>query len=393
MAITEFKSALNQVATERGIPVESIIESIKQALISAYKKDFQEQKGKPVPENVALTAQLNPETGEASIFADGKDVTPAGFGRIAAQTAKQVILQKIRESEKENILKEYKEKVGTITSGLIFRIDGNNVIFDLGKSHGVMPPSEKVATEEYKVNQRMKVLIKEIREGQKGTEIVVSRSDPQFIAKLFESEVPEIASGIVVIEQIAREAGSRTKMAVSSRDNKVDPVGSCVGQKGVRVQAVISELYGEKVDIIPFDTNIEKYLAAALSPAKVTNVEIVSEERKEAIVSVPGDQLSLAIGKEGQNARLAFKLTGWKIDIKGAPSIFGITKEKDQDNEEESGKKVVGVWDMDIKERKAQKPQNEGPKNSQDAPNESDESDESELAEKENNSEPQTPQQ
>jgi N utilization substance protein A len=353
MAVTEFKSALNQVATERGISAESVMESIRQALVSAYKKDFQEQSGKDLAEEIAVTATLDPDNGEARIFEDGKDVTPAGFGRIAAQTAKQVILQKIRESEKDVILKEYREKIGTVVTGLIFRAEGSVLVFDLGKAHGVMPPAESVNGEDYRMNQRMKVLIKDIREGPRGTEIIVSRSDPKFIMKLFESEVPEIASGTVVIEAIAREAGSRTKIAVSSKDDKIDPIGSCVGQKGVRVQAVIAELNGEKVDIVPFSVSIEKLIASALSPAKVTEVQIIDMENQAAVVSVPEDQLSLAIGKEGQNVRLAFKLTKWKIDIKGAPSVFGLTQEEKADKDAKSGKKgSIGIWDVDIKERK-----------------------------------------
>lgn len=353
MAVTEFKSALNQVATERGISAESVMESIRQALVSAFKKDFQEQNGKELGEDIAVTAELDPDNGEAKIFEDGKDVTPAGFGRIAAQTAKQVILQKIRESEKEVILKEYREKIGTIVTGLIFRAEGSVLVFDLGKAHGVMPPMESVNGEDYRMNQRMKVLVKDIREGPRGTEIIVSRSDPKFIIKLFESEVPEIASGTVVIEAIAREAGSRTKIAVSSRDDKIDPIGSCVGQKGVRVQAVIAELNGEKVDIVPFSVSIEKLIASALSPAKVTEVQIVDLENQAAVVSVPEDQLSLAIGKEGQNVRLAFKLTKWKIDIKGAPSVFGLTLEERADQGAKEGKRgSIGIWDVDIKERK-----------------------------------------
>lgn len=353
MAVTEFKSALNQVATERGISVESVLESIRQALVSAYRKDYQEQNGTALSEEVAITSQLDPDTGEAKILQDDKDVTPAGFGRIAAQTAKQVILQKIRETEKDMILKEYREKIGTLANGLIFRSEGSILVFDLGKAHGIMPPAEKVASEDYHINQRIKVLIKDIREGPKGTEIIVSRTDPLFISKLFESEVPEIASGTVVIEAVAREAGSRTKIAVSSKDDKVDPIGSCVGQKGVRVQAVIAELSGEKVDIVPFSPNAEKYIAAALSPAKVTEVQIIDAENKVAVVSVPEDQLSLAIGKEGQNVRLAFKLTKWKIDIKGVPSVFGLTQEERAEKDLKEGKKgSVGIWDTDIKERK-----------------------------------------
>ena len=343
MAITEFSAALNQVATERGIPVDSVLESIRIALASAYKRDR-----KDVGEDVEIediTVDLNSDTGEVRILRGKKDVTPAGFGRIAAQTAKQVILQKIRETEKDVILDEYKAKLGSIMSGTVFRIESGVVILDLGKAHGILPQSEQVETEQYRLNQRLKVLIKDIKESSRGTEIIVSRSDPEFIKKLFEQEVPEIASCVVRIEAIAREAGSRTKMAVSSSDEKIDPVGSCVGQKGVRVQSIISEVFGEKIDIIPFSSSLEKFVAASLSPARVTDVELDQDERK-ATVSVPEDQQSLAIGKEGQNARLANKLTKWKIDIKGAPGLFGV----DDKAEEDQDKKVVrGVWDADIK--------------------------------------------
>lgn len=341
MAITEFNAALKQVAVERGIPVESIVESIKLAMASAYRKDY----GGDVGE---IEVDLSVDTGEAKLFKDGKDITPPGFGRIAAQTAKQVILQKIRETEKEVVLDEFRGKMGEIVSGIIFRVENNVVVLDLGKAQGVLPQSEKVHNEEYSVNRRLKVLVKDIRQGSRGPEIIVSRVDPKFVEKLFEQEVPEIASGVVVIEGIAREAGSRTKMAVYSNDERVDPVGSCVGQKGVRVQSIISELRGEKIDIIPYSSVIEKYIASGLSPAKVTYVEVDVDE-KVAEVSVPEDQLSLAIGKEGQNVRLAAKLTKWKIDIKGSAGLFG---EKEGTAQAEEDKKVVGVWDADIKAAK-----------------------------------------
>jgi len=341
MSITEFSAALKQVATERGISEGSVLESISAALSSAYRKDYG-----GTPEEV--TVDLDPDTGEAKIFQDGKDVTPSGFGRIAAQTAKQVILQKIRETEKSVIINEFKSKVGTIVSGHVFRIESGVIILDLGKAHGILPQSEQVGTEQYRLNQRLKVLVKDIREGTRGTEIIVSRADADFIKKLFEQEVPEIASGTVVIKAIAREPGSRTKMAVYSNDEKIDPVGSCVGQKGVRVQSIISEIFGEKIDIIPFSTSTEKFVASSLSPAKVTEVELDSEN-KRAIVSVPEDQQSLAIGKEGQNARLANKLTKWKIDIKGAASIFDTPKVE----EEEKPAGIKGIWDQDIKDNVA----------------------------------------
>ncbi len=338
MAITEFNAALNQVATERGIPVESVLESIKTALKSAYRKDY----GGDV-EDIEIVIDSN--TGGASILREGKDVTPSGFGRIAAQTAKQVILQKIRETEKEVVLDDFKSKIGMIVLGHIFRVENGVIILDLGKAHGILPQSEQVAAEQYRMNQRLKVIVKDVRQGLRGTEIIVSRADPQLIKKLFEQEVPEVASGVVTIEAIAREAGSRTKMAVSSKEDKVDPVGSCVGQKGVRVQSIIAELFGEKIDIVPYSDNIEKFLASSLSPAKATEVE-ADLERKEAKVSVPEDQLSLAIGKDGQNVRLAAKLTKWRIDIRGAPDVFG----KVESTKDLEGEKVIrGIWDADIK--------------------------------------------
>lgn len=348
MAISEFSAAISQIATEKGITVESVIESVKSALATAYKKDRKEAGENVDLENILV--DLNPETGEVRILKDGMDVTPAGFGRIAAQTARQVLVQKIRENEKDVITTEFKGKIGQIVSGTIFRIDKGIVTLDMGKnrSQGIMPKSEQVPTENYRINQRLKVLVKDIQETSRGTEIIVSRADPEFVVKLFEQEVPEIAAGTVVIEAIAREAGSRTKIAVSSKDEKVDPVGSCVGQKGVRVQSIISELFGEKIDIVPYSDNLEKFIASSLSPAKVTEVELNYKE-KRAIVTVPEDQQSLAIGKEGQNARLANKLTKWKIDIKGVSGVFSSEDAEEGVVKQASDEKVVGVWDAEIK--------------------------------------------
>jgi N utilization substance protein A len=354
MAVTEFSLALNQVATERGIPVESVVDSIKTALATAYKKDRKEH-GEEDVDIEEIEIDLDRTNGEVRILKDGKDVTPSGFGRIAAQTAKQVILQKIRETEKDVILTEFKEKIGEIVNGQVFRISNGVLTMDLGKSHaqGIMPQSEQVENENYRVNQRLKVLIKDVRQTAKGTEIIVSRSDPEFVKQLFKQEVPEIASGTVVIEAIAREAGSRTKMAVSSSDEKIDAVGSCVGQKGVRVQSIISELFGEKIDIIPFSSIQEKFIASSLSPAKVSDVEL-DEEENRATVIVPEDQQSLAIGKEGQNARLANKLTKWKIDIKGVSGLF-ISDTGEAETTDQAEKKVIGVWDSEIKKSEESK--------------------------------------
>jgi N utilization substance protein A len=350
MATSEFNAAINQVASERGIPVESVLDSVKSALATAYKKDRKEH-GEEV-ELEMIKVDLDPGTGEVKVLKEGKDVTPSGFGRIAAQTAKQVILQKIRETEKEVITTEFKSKIGQLIVGQVFRVENGIITLDLGKSRtqAIMPQGEQVSTENYRANQRLKVLIKDIRESTRGPEIIVSRADPEFISKLFEQEVPEIASGVVKIEAIAREAGFRTKMAVSSREDKVDPVGSCVGQKGVRVQSIIAELFGEKIDIVPYSGSTEKFIASSLSPAKVTEVELVMDEHR-AIVTVPEDQQSLAIGKEGQNARLANKLTKWKIDIKGTAGISGIVDEKGFVTSKSEQKRVVGVWDEEIKKQ------------------------------------------
>lgn len=346
MALTEFSSAINQVASERGISVDSVLESIKIAYASAFRKDAKDRGEDELSEVEEILVELDPETGEAKIFIDDKDVTPAGFGRIAAQTAKQVIMQKIRETEKDVIMEEFKSKIGTILNATIFRIENRLVTVDLGKSHaqGIMPSSEQVQAEAYTINQKLKVLVKDVAESVRGTDIIVSRSDPQLVIELFKQEVPEIASQTVIIEKIAREPGSRTKIAVSSTDDKIDPVGSCVGQKGVRVQAIISELYGEKIDIVPYSGSDEKFIASALSPAKVVEVELNIED-KIATVSVPEDQQSLAIGKEGQNARLANKLTDWKIDIKGVTGIFG---DSTSSRETLTDEKVVGIWDQAI---------------------------------------------
>src|SRR3989338_7428673 len=307
-ARTEFASALNQVCSERGIEPEVVIDSIKQAILAAYRKDYGEPEG--------IVVDLDPATGEVNLQKGKKNITPSGFGRIAAQTAKQVILQRIREAEKNAILTEYSFKVGTVVSGIIQRISGPVITVNLGKAEGIMPPAEQAHNERYAVNQRLKVFVVGIKEGARGEEIIVSRAAPGLLEGLFRQEVPEVAQGAVQIKVVAREAGSRSKIAVFSSQLGVDPVGSCVGQKGVRVQAVINELSDEKIDVIAYQEDLLDFIKAALSPAKDLSVR-VDEENKTAEVVAPDDQLSLAIGKEGQNVRLAAKLTGFKIDIRG----------------------------------------------------------------------------
>ena len=319
-ARTEFTSALNQICSERGIKAQDVIASIEIALVAAYKKDNLINENE---EEYQYLAEIDDITGEATLYRFTEDkpdkkenITPSDFGRIAAQTAKQVILQQIRETEKSAIIGEYKNKIGTLVNAMVLRFDGKFIICDIGRGQGLMPAEEQSSGERYRLNQRLTLYIKDIRETVKGEQIIVSQADPQLVSKLFEREVPEVSSGAVVIKNIAREPGNRTKIAVASTQAGVDPVGSCVGQKGVRVQAVINELGGEKIDIIEHSDNIKKFIIAALQPAE--NLELkIDEKKKQATVTVPEDQLSLAIGKEGQNARLAAKLTGYKIDIQG----------------------------------------------------------------------------
>lgn len=306
---SEFALALNQVATERGLDTAVVLETVKNAILAAYRKDH------PGIDVEDYIAQLNQSTGEAKIFCKDEDVTPPGFGRIAAQTAKQVILQKIREKEKEAIVSIYKTRMGTIINGMILKFAGPNIIVDIGKAEAIMPPLEQIPNEKYYLNQKLVVYILDIKEGVKGEEIIVSRTNNGLLEGLFRREVPEVASGSVVIKNIIREPGNRSKVAVFSNQTGIDPVGSCVGQKGVRVQAVIAELGGiERIDIIQWFEDPKNYIAQALSPAKDLQVKI-NEKGKIAHVSVAKEELSLAIGKEGQNVRLASKLTGYRIEI------------------------------------------------------------------------------
>ncbi len=315
-ARTEFAAAINQIASEKGVEVEVILDAIRQAALAAYRKDLS-FRNEPIPDDFeSLEAKIDPSSGEIGIFREGKNITPPGFARIATQTAKQVIAQKLHEAEKGAIHEEYAQKVGTVISGSIQRQEGNTYFVDIGRAEGIMPPSEQVRDEYYGQNQRMKFYIKEIRESGRGPEVIVSRADPNLIKGLFATEVPEIQSEAVEIKEVAREAGGRTKVAVISHQDGVDPVGSLVGQKGVRVQAVINELGEEKIDIINYSEDPSRFIAASLSPAKDMMVEL-NETEKIAKVKVPDSQLSLAIGKGGQNVRLAAKLTGWKIDIEG----------------------------------------------------------------------------
>jgi N utilization substance protein A len=358
------KSALEQLEQERKIPREKIIDAIEQALAAAYKKDYG-KKGQIIRNKIdiesgkmefyqikiavddTLVRMVNDEEAEEEIIAEDdervrfneehhiliadakkikKDVLPGeelifplenkeDYGRIAAQTAKQVIIQKIREAERGAIIEEYGTKEGEIVNGFVSKVERGIVYIDFNRATGVILPEEQIPGEFYRRGERIRAYLYQVEETPRGVNLKLSRTHPELIEGLFTMEAPEIASGVVEIKAIAREAGSRSKIAVFSNDEHVDPVGSCVGQKGVRVTTVMSELNGEKIDIIPWSADPAKYVASAISPANVLGMEINEDEHK-AIVEVASDQLSLAIGKGGQNVRLAAKLTGWRIDIK-----------------------------------------------------------------------------
>jgi len=335
----EFLTTLRELGKEKGIEEEVLFEAIEAALISAYKRNFGSA------QNVRVT--LSRETGHYHVYAiktvveDPEDeiteislaqartikpdyevgdvieieVTPANFGRIAAQTAKQVVVQRIREAERGIIYEEFMSREGDILTGLVQRVENHNVYIDLGKTEAVLTPAEQIPGETYNYGDRIKAYVVEVKKTNKGPQIVVSRTHPGLLKRLFELEVPEIHEGIVEIKSVAREPGNRSKIAVYSAEPSVDPVGSCVGHRGMRVQGIVDELGSEKIDIVKWNADPAKFIANALSPAKVVSVAI-NEAEKVSRVVVPDYQLSLAIGKEGQNARLAAKLTGWKIDIK-----------------------------------------------------------------------------
>ena len=334
-----FLEALKELAREKGVEEEVLFDAIEAALISAYKRNFGSAQNvrvvldrttgayhvyaiKTVVETVEDDVQEISLAQARTIRPDYEvddvleiEVTPANFGRIAAQTAKQVVVQRVREAERGIIYEEFMSREGDIMTGLVSRVENRNVFIDLGKTEAVLTPTEQIAGETYEHGDRIKAYIVEVKKTSKGPQIVVSRTHPGLLKRLFELEVPEIQEGIVEIKSVAREPGMRSKIAVYSKDDDVDPVGSCVGHKGMRVQAVVDELGSEKIDIVKWNEDSAKFIANALSPAKVVSVA-VNEDEKVSRVVVPDYQLSLAIGKEGQNARLAAKLTGWKIDIK-----------------------------------------------------------------------------
>ena len=332
----EWLEALRQIEREKGIDAETIIQALEAALLSAYKKNYSTTEEARVEVNResgsihVYSHVLDEETGET----EEAEVTPSNFGRIAAQTAKQVILQRIREAERDLMFDEYHEKVGDIVTGIVQQSDQRYTLVDLGKVEALLPNSEQMHNERYKHGMRIKVYIVEVRKTSKGPQILVSRTHPGLLKRLFELEVPEIAEGYVEIKAVAREPGHRSKIAVISHDRNIDPVGACVGARGSRVRMVVNELKGEKVDIIPWNEEIEEFVSNALSPSKVNEVIMYPDEELSEVI-VPDSQLSLAIGKEGQNARLAAKLTGWRIDIKSESQAKDEREERSYSAEEE----------------------------------------------------------
>jgi len=326
--------ALKQIENEKGLSVETVLEALADALLSAYKKNY----------GVLSEArvEIDPESGAIKVFEEREDesgktieveTTPKNFGRIAAQTAKQVIIQRIREAERELMFDEYQGREGEIVTGIIQQNDQRYTLVDLGKVEALLPPSEQVRGERYEHGARIKIYIVDVHRSAKGPQIMLSRTHPGLLKRLFELEVPEIFEGLVEIKAIAREAGQRSKVAVTSNDPNVDPVGACVGAKGSRVRMIVSELRGEKVDIVEWKEDPAEFVANAISPARVKEV-VVDPGSVTAEVIVPDNQLSLAIGKEGQNARLAAKLTGWRIDILSESQALEASAMREQSEED-----------------------------------------------------------
>ncbi|MBU1085957.1 MAG: transcription termination factor NusA [Candidatus Omnitrophica bacterium] len=323
----ELITVLDYIEREKGIDREVIVKAIELALLSAAKKRYGEE--------ADLEVSIDSKTGNINVMHDGVDVKSGEFGRIAAQTARQIITQKIREAEREVIFHDYQTKIGDITNGIVHRFEKGNIIVDLGKSEGVLSFKEILPKEEFKQGNRVRALILDVKKTNKGPQIVLSRTNAGFVSRLFELEVPEIYEGIVEIKAISRLAGERTKVAVASKDDKIDCVGACVGVRGSRIKNIVRELQGEKVDIVRWSDDIKEYVKAAISPAKVASIDLYSDEKKMDI-EVDDDQLSLAIGKRGQNVRLASKLINWSINIKSQSQGTVITPDAVKSDKPES---------------------------------------------------------
>ncbi|MBI4352526.1 MAG: transcription termination/antitermination protein NusA [Candidatus Omnitrophica bacterium] len=324
---TELSAILDSIQREKGISREVLIESIEAALVSAAKKVLHDK-------DKEVQVKMDLESGRIRIFSEDKEIVSSEFGRIAAQTAKQVIFQKIREAERDVIFQEFSGKIHSIVNGTVYRFEKGALLVDLGKTEAILPRKELSPRDNYRQGDTIRAYVLDVNRTGRGSQILLSRSHPGFVKRLFELEVPEVAEGTVQMKSVSREAGDRTKIAVWSENEKIDCVGACVGVRGSRVKGVVRELQGEKIDIIRWSENIEEFIQAALSPATVSSVKVLSREDKKVEVVVSDDQLSLAIGKNGQNVRLASKLTGWSIDIRSKKEIV---KEKLEEMAAEAG--------------------------------------------------------
>jgi len=330
----ELLNTLEYIEKEKSIKKEVLLEALRAALLSACRKTFSS------PDEIDV--QINPRTGDIQLFEKGKEVFNADFGRIAAQTAKQVIIQKIREAERESVYNEFTKKEGDISTGTVHWIDHKRIIVDLGKTEGILPAREQSPNDEYRQGDTIKVYVLEVKRTERGPEVIVSRAHANFVKKLFELEVPEIHDKIVEIKSIAREVGSRTKIAVVSHDAKVDCVGSCVGMRGQRVKNIVREVGGEKIDIVRWNEDPEAYIRSALSPAELAEIKL-NREAKSAEIFVAEDQLSLAIGKKGQNVRLASKLVGWTLDIRSTSQKIPLSSLKGVGEKTEELLRAAGI--------------------------------------------------
>lgn len=334
MDTTELMSILDQLERDKGIDKEILIEAVESAIASAARKVW------TVGEEEEIKVELDRKTGKISAYADGHEIRSSEFGRIAAQTAKQVVIQKIREAEKDVIYAEFKTREGQLVSGSVYRFERGSIIVDLGKTEGFIPRSGQSSNEEFKQGDRVKVYVLEVTREAKGPQIVLSRAHPMLVKRLFELEVPEIYENIVEIKAISRAVGDRTKVAVFSKDERVDCVGACVGMRGARVKNIVSELQGEKIDIVRWSEDIKEYIQAALSPAEISQIQLNYDE-KIANLIVADDQLSLSIGKRGQNVRLASDLVGWELNIYTAEQWEHHEKDGEEGDLEEDGETVV----------------------------------------------------
>ncbi|GAB6268467.1 MAG: transcription termination factor NusA [Smithella sp.] len=367
MLLPELKRLIEQMGKDKGINKDIITGALEAAMLTAASKKL--------GQNVDIEAHYNDETGEIEVFqfktvvdkvvdhetqiskeearekldegaepgdSLGMKIETSSFGRIAVQMAKQIIIQRVKDAECDNIYEEYKDRKGELVNGFVQRFEGGNIIVNLGRAEGVVPPTEQIHRETYKRGERIRSYIIDVKKNSKGPQIIMSRTHPSFLRALFEVEVPEISEGLIDIVNVAREPGKRGKIAVRSKDKDIDPVGACVGMRGSRVQSVVQELRGEKIDIIPYSEDAAKYVSSSLSPAKVSRVFIDDDNRTMTVI-VPDDQLSLAIGKNGQNVRLAVKLTGWNIDMKS--ETMAVAKQEEQEGQEKQSEltKITGI--------------------------------------------------